>query len=138
MALEDGQGLPGLPEKGDVSDWIEAGGTVEQLQALADAVPEWDPAQAQDEEIPATENDRKKPTQAELLIKLAGDAELFYGVNLKGYATIPVDSHSETWPIRAKGFKSWLSRRFYEKTGKAPGGQSWQDALGGARGPGSF
>ena len=28
--------LPELPEKGDVSDWLEAGGTVEALQALAD------------------------------------------------------------------------------------------------------
>lgn len=32
--------LPGLPEKGDVSDWLKAGGTVGQLQSLAaDAVP---------------------------------------------------------------------------------------------------
>ncbi len=32
--------LPGLPEKGDVSDWIQAGGTPEQLQALAEQTPE--------------------------------------------------------------------------------------------------
>jgi hypothetical protein len=42
--------LPGLPEKGDVSDWLDSGGTVEQLRALfevadsrlaaADATPE--------------------------------------------------------------------------------------------------
>ena len=30
--------LPELPEKGDVSDWIQAGGTREQLEALAQAV----------------------------------------------------------------------------------------------------
>jgi RecA-family ATPase len=29
--------LPGLPDKGDVSDWIAAGGTAEQLEALAAA-----------------------------------------------------------------------------------------------------
>jgi putative DNA primase/helicase len=33
--------LPGLPEKGDVSDWLDAGGTVEQLIELADAAPQW-------------------------------------------------------------------------------------------------
>ncbi|MBM4287115.1 MAG: hypothetical protein FJ135_03010 [Deltaproteobacteria bacterium] len=33
--------LPELPEKGDVSDWLRAGGTKEQLSALADAAPEW-------------------------------------------------------------------------------------------------
>jgi AAA domain len=32
--------LPGLPEKGDVSDWIEAGGGVEQLAELFRAAPE--------------------------------------------------------------------------------------------------
>jgi hypothetical protein len=33
--------LSGLPEKGDVSDWLKAGGTKDQLLALADAAPEW-------------------------------------------------------------------------------------------------
>jgi len=33
--------LPGLPDKGDVSDWIKAGGTKEQLLLLAEKAPEW-------------------------------------------------------------------------------------------------
>jgi hypothetical protein len=33
--------LPGLPEKGDVSNWLEAGGTAEELQSLAGEAPEW-------------------------------------------------------------------------------------------------
>jgi putative DNA primase/helicase len=33
--------LPGLPEKGDVSDWLAAGGTREQLERLADAAPDF-------------------------------------------------------------------------------------------------
>lgn len=32
--------LPGLPEKGDVSDWLDAGGTVDKFLALADEAPE--------------------------------------------------------------------------------------------------
>jgi putative DNA primase/helicase len=32
--------LPGLPEKGDVSDWLDAGGTAEALADLANAAPE--------------------------------------------------------------------------------------------------
>ena len=35
--------LSGLPEKGDVSNWLSLGGTVETLRALADAAPEWKP-----------------------------------------------------------------------------------------------
>jgi hypothetical protein len=35
--------LPGLPHKGDVSDWLAASGTPEQLDALAAAAPSFDP-----------------------------------------------------------------------------------------------
>lgn len=37
--------LPNLPLKGDVSDWLAAGGTAEQLLALAAAAPEWEPGE---------------------------------------------------------------------------------------------
>ena len=37
--------LPGLPDKGDVSDWIQAGGTGDQLAALVKESSEWEPAQ---------------------------------------------------------------------------------------------
>jgi hypothetical protein len=35
--------LPDLPAKGDVSDWIAAGGTKEKLKQLAEATPIWTP-----------------------------------------------------------------------------------------------
>jgi hypothetical protein len=35
--------LPGLPPKGDVSDWLGAGHTVEELRALVAAAPLWTP-----------------------------------------------------------------------------------------------
>ena len=37
--------LPDLAYKGDVSDWIENGGTVDELRRLAQAAPDWDAAQ---------------------------------------------------------------------------------------------
>jgi putative DNA primase/helicase len=36
--------LPGLPEKGDLSDWIDAGGTAERLWTLVEEAPDWTPA----------------------------------------------------------------------------------------------
>jgi putative DNA primase/helicase len=33
--------LPGLPQKGDMSDWLDAGGTVEQLNAIVESAPEF-------------------------------------------------------------------------------------------------
>lgn len=38
--------LPGLPPKGDVSDWIAAGGTSDELWALAEKTPTWRPPAA--------------------------------------------------------------------------------------------
>jgi hypothetical protein len=35
--------LPGLPEKGDVSDWLAAGGTKEELLRMVAEAPEWGP-----------------------------------------------------------------------------------------------
>ena len=35
--------LPDLKAKGDVSDWLDAGGTIEQLNELADAQTDWHP-----------------------------------------------------------------------------------------------
>ena len=123
--------LPGLAEKGDVSDWLNGGGTIEELLALVEGAPEYDPAQDQDAETGPAEEGRGKPTQAEILIKLAEDAELFHAPTQKGFATIEIDGHRETWPIKSEGFKSWLQWRFYQATSKAPGTQAMQDALGG-------
>jgi hypothetical protein len=42
--------LPNLPpEGGDVSDWIAAGGTLEELLALAEAAPDWQPSDPAEE-----------------------------------------------------------------------------------------
>ena len=35
--------LPGLPEEGDVSDWINTGNSVEDLLRIVDGTPEWEP-----------------------------------------------------------------------------------------------
>ncbi len=47
--------LAGLPEKGDVSDWLANGGTVAELLRLVDAAPEWTPA--------AETNDNPSPSE---------------------------------------------------------------------------
>jgi len=39
--------LPNLPPKGDVSDWLAAGGTKDELIAILKAAEEWNPSQAQ-------------------------------------------------------------------------------------------
>lgn len=36
--------LPGLRNKGDVSDWLDQGGTIEELEQLAEEEPDWQPS----------------------------------------------------------------------------------------------
>jgi RecA-family ATPase len=49
--------LPGLPPKGDISNWLDAGGTVDELYGLADRAPAWQKAAAAAEHVedPAAE-----------------------------------------------------------------------------------
>ena len=57
--------LPGLQEHGDVSDWLDAGGTVEQLERIARSAKQWrpQPAAAQQPHPPASSprSSRRKP-----------------------------------------------------------------------------
>jgi hypothetical protein len=39
--------LPGVTDKGDPFDWIEAGGTAAELRALIDTAPEWEPGKVE-------------------------------------------------------------------------------------------
>lgn len=55
--------LPGLPEKGDVSDWLNQGGTVEQLLALAAAAPTWSPDPSYGPRPSTNGNGTHSPTQ---------------------------------------------------------------------------
>ena len=69
------------------------------------------------------------PTQADILIDLAQAAELFHTPDGTGFADLDINGHRETWPIRAKGFRRWLARRFFEATGGAPSSEALQSAL---------
>ena len=69
------------------------------------------------------------PTQADILIELAQTAELFHAPDGTGFADLVIKGHRETWPIRAKGFRRWLARRFFEATEGAPSSEALQSAL---------
>jgi hypothetical protein len=69
------------------------------------------------------------PTQADILIDLAQRAELFHAPDGTGFADLDIKGHRETWPIRAKGFRRWLARRFFEATQGAPSSEALQSAL---------
>jgi hypothetical protein len=69
------------------------------------------------------------PTQADILIDLAQATELFHAPDGTGFADLDINGHRETWPIRAKGFRRWFARRFFEATRGAPSSEALQSAL---------
>jgi hypothetical protein len=123
--------LPDLPPKGDVSNWIEAGGTAEDWWALEAQATEWRETGAAQpgagDQQGETSNDSKhrnggaRPTQAQTLIDIAtGDGvDLYHSPDGTTYADIIVNGHRETWPTKSSGFKGWLRRTYYEQTGGA-------------------
>jgi hypothetical protein len=140
--------LPGLPEHGDVSDWIAAGGTCAKLEALVAAAPNWaaDDARAgggddagtdagEEEHHDEVDDDEcgphgtAKETQAARLVHLAAKAALFHTPDHETFATMVVDGHAETWSLKSDGFRLWLLRRFYRATGTAPSTQALQEAI---------
>jgi len=42
--------LPGLSSKGDVADWLQQGGTVEELQSIVETTEQWEPSAPSDDE----------------------------------------------------------------------------------------
>ncbi|WP_352429730.1 toprim domain-containing protein [Thermoflexus sp.] len=122
--------LPGLPPKGDVSDWLAAGGTREELERLADQAPEWAPPPSEDHhEHEDDEGGRRRKSKSAILVELAMAAELWHDPEGEPWATFTVDGRREHWPTKSKAFRRWLSRRFYETEGGTPGAQAIQDAL---------
>jgi len=71
----------------------------------------------------------QSPTQAELIIELASGVELFHTSDHECFATIRIEDHTETWPIRSKSFKNFLIRAFYERKRKPPQNQALQNSI---------
>ena len=69
------------------------------------------------------------PSQADILIGLAADAGLLHTPDGTGYVDLEINGHRETWPIRSKGFRRWLARRFFEATDGAANSEAVHSAL---------
>ena len=68
-------------------------------------------------------------SQAEMLIGLAAEAELFHTPTDEPYATIPVGTHRETHPVRSTSFKGWLRRAFWVACGEPVRASALVDAV---------
>jgi hypothetical protein len=125
---------PGAPFAPDALEWLAVlkkddraafEALRAQLKSAGCRVTALDEAIAEDN----GEADERRPKQADILIGLAQAADLFHTADGTGFADLKINDHRETWPIRAKGFRRWLARRFYEATQGAPSSEALQSAL---------
>ena len=120
--------LPDLPAKGDVSDWLAAGGDAAKLWALVEqAKASTDDAPASNEQ-PTEKKSRARGNrpQAETLVDLAlgEDVELYRSPDGLLYADVMVDGHRETGHSTAWGWKRWLLRAYWEQKQNAPNSEA--------------
>jgi hypothetical protein len=125
------------PQSWDLADPLPNGTAPETLsRLLAEAVP-WTPPAAEPkseggaaEDVQPDGSDKGKPKQADRLIELAKAADLHHTPDGTAYADLAVSDHRETWPVRSKGFRQWLTRSYYAATRGAPNAEAIQAALG--------
>jgi hypothetical protein len=129
--------LPGLPEKGDTSDFLDAGGTIEELSELAARAPAWTPPKGvstpsghQPAPGPAPSGKSRSESQAQALLRLASVSTLFRDPAGRAYASVLCDGHAEVYEIRSTSFRRWLTRQFFIEESRPPSTQALQDALG--------
>lgn len=151
--------LPGLPEKGDVSEWLRLGEGkgAETLQALADSAPLFN-----DERVRSTDpqpdgkaepstaptaacsptgsptgsssssesHGRRPPSSAVLLTRIGRKAELFHNDRGEAFARFTVDDHREIRALDSRGFRNWLSFSYLSEQGKPPAPDAIATAVG--------
>jgi hypothetical protein len=80
----------------------------------------------------------EKVSQANQILSLAEDIELFHTSDRTAFASIEVGGHCEVHPVQSKSFRDYLSYQYYQTDGKAPSSQALQDAINSLSGKAKF
>lgn len=96
------------------------GVTLEQLAEIA--------AHSQQTEAGDQNQEPAQETQTEALIRLGSEAKFFRDEIDEAYAAVDVDGHTELWKVKSKPFGLWLTRKYFEETGLAPGTDAMRQA----------
>jgi hypothetical protein len=67
-------------------------------------------------------------SQATVLFEQVEDIPLFLSDD-GPYAVVPVDGHSETWPLSSQQFRNFITRKYYLLIRRAPGGKAVEEVL---------
>lgn len=72
----------------------------------------------------------EKETQSDILIRLGSEAKYFTNEIEEAFAEIEINGHTELWKIKSRTYKMWLTKRYYDETGKAPTTDAMNQAIG--------
>jgi len=120
--------LPGLPEKGDVSDWLDAGHTVEELRKLVSETPQFEPSERSPEPTDADAGDEGGQAVRMVNLALGSGAQLFHDTTGDPFARVHIGSHYEILHCGGKAFRNWLGALMWRTDRKAPCASSLQAA----------
>ena len=110
--------LPGLSAKGDVSDWLDAGGTRQPLERLVEAVPAYSPPRGR---LDAPRGGTRLSESDQLSnLALERGLDLFHDPRGEPFAAMPEPRGPRVVPLDSEEFISWLGRLGYEEVGHAP------------------
>lgn len=76
------------------------------------------------------EDGESKETQSDILINAGNEAKLFCNDMEENYAAVDINEHTEVYKVNSKKFKMWLTKKYYDKTDKAPSSDAMNQALG--------
>lgn len=113
--------LPGLPDHGDVSDWLDGGGTVDALAKLAEQAPELygtviaeEAPQADGTSDAVSPEDAVKLfSQAKLIMKIVEKVEIWKNSSRDCYVSLPVKDGRNHVPVRSEVVYEWLLHQYW-------------------------
>jgi putative DNA primase/helicase len=108
----------------DGVDWIflNPKSTKDDIEALTAKDPEISVSSPSKQQI-------RGARSSQVLEQITSDCELFHSDDSKCYATVPINSHKETWSLGSTGFRNWLARGYYEVDKSIPKSQALTDLI---------
>ncbi|MHB9133544.1 MAG: hypothetical protein ACYDBB_20965 [Armatimonadota bacterium] len=110
--------LPDLPEKGDVTDWLNAGHTTKELAALVEETPSWEPTQQEESSNAAVDdNNAARESLAHSLVTMVfrEGVELFRDERREPQLSIPDGEGRQIMPVEGRSFDLWLRKIAWEQ-----------------------
>ncbi|MEE9451229.1 MAG: hypothetical protein V3V61_00565, partial [Gammaproteobacteria bacterium] len=113
------------------ADALAEGWTTAHAQLLGQSDQHW---QCVENKSTVQTNKKEKPSQAQQLMKLLADVDVFHDSDKKAYATCKMTKYPEHVAIDSQYFQHWLAHQYFKQYQQAPTSQSIQVTLNALKG----